>query len=115
MTTSTQDATKRSPRDTPAMKQYFGFKKKYPDCVLFFRMGDFYELFDDDAVLASRALGLTLTQRSAGLPMAGVPHHTMDTYALRMLKPAERWVSVSPRFALYFRPRCSSGQPRRGR
>jgi DNA mismatch repair protein MutS len=72
-------------RDTPAMRQYAAFKKRHPDCVLFFRMGDFYEMFDDDAVTASRALGLTLTQRSEGIPMAGVPHHQLDTYLRRMI------------------------------
>ena len=56
------------PRDTPAMQQYYRFKKRHPDCVLMFRIGDFYELFDDDAVTVSKAIGLTLTQRTAGVP-----------------------------------------------
>jgi len=68
------------PRDTPAMRQHARFKQQHPGCILLFRMGDFYELFGDDAVVASRAIGLTLTQRSAGLPMAGVPHHQVEVY-----------------------------------
>lgn len=68
------------PRDTPAMRQYMKFKRQHPDCLLFFRIGDFYEMFDDDAVRASRVLGLTLTQRSEGVPMAGVPFHQIENY-----------------------------------
>lgn len=71
------------PRDTPAMRQYYGFKKQHPDCLLFFRIGDFYEMFDDDAVRASRVLGLTLTQRTEGVPMAGVPFHQLENYVRR--------------------------------
>ena len=56
------------------MRQYARFKKAHPDCVLFFRMGDFYEMFDEDAVTAHRALGITLTERTKGVPMAGVPY-----------------------------------------
>lgn len=73
------------PRDTPAMRQFYAFKREHPDCVVFFRMGDFYETFDDDAVVLSKALGLTLTQRSAGLPMAGVPYHQRDVYLRKAL------------------------------
>jgi DNA mismatch repair protein MutS len=68
------------------MRQYFGFKEKYPNCVLFFRMGDFYELFDEDAKIASRELGLTLTERTKGLAMAGVPYQTLDQYAQKMVE-----------------------------
>mgnify|MGYP001203799892 CR=1 FL=1 len=71
------------PRDTPAMRQYARFKKQHPDCLLFFRMGDFYELFFEDAVTVSRALGLTLTQRTEGVPMAGVPYHQLENYLRR--------------------------------
>ncbi|MCH7793253.1 MAG: DNA mismatch repair protein MutS, partial [Planctomycetes bacterium] len=73
------------PRQTPAMRQYFRFKRKHPDCLLMFRMGDFYEMFDDDAVAASRALGLTLTERTAGVPMAGMPHHQLEPYVRRLI------------------------------
>jgi DNA mismatch repair protein MutS len=72
-------------RDTPAMRQYATFKSRHPECVLFFRMGDFYELFDDDALTAHKALGITLTQRSEGIPMAGVPFHSAEGYFRRMI------------------------------
>ncbi|MEI6887402.1 MAG: DNA mismatch repair protein MutS [bacterium] len=68
---------------TPAEKQYLELKNKYKDCVLLFRMGDFYETFDDDARLMSKILGLTLTSRSKGSskrPLAGIPHHALHTY-----------------------------------
>jgi len=73
------------PRATPAMQQYYRFKQKHPDCLLLFRIGDFYETFDDDAVTISKALGLTLTQRTAGVPMAGVPHHQLENYLKRLV------------------------------
>lgn len=73
------------PRDTPAMRQYYAFKKAHPGCILLFRIGDFYEMFDDDAVVASKAIGLTLTQRTAGVPMAGLPFHQLDTYLRRFI------------------------------
>ena len=75
----------RDPRDTPAMRQFRRFKSQYPDCVLLFRMGDFYELFDDDAVTVSKALNLTLTQRTAGIPMAGIPYHALDNYLRKLI------------------------------
>lgn len=75
---------------TPAMAQYARFKQRHPDCVLFFRMGDFYEMFNEDAVTVSRVLGLTLTQRSPGQPMAGVPHHQLETYLRRALEAGLR-------------------------
>ena len=78
---------------TPAMRQYQHFKEKYPDAVLFFRMGDFYEMFYDDAVLASRVLGLALTSRSKGdnaVPLAGVPYHAMESYLNRLIKAGYR-------------------------
>ena len=71
------------PYATPAMSQWKTFKDTHPGAVLFFRMGDFYELFGDDAREVSAALGLTLTERTKGLPMAGVPHHQLDTYLKR--------------------------------
>ncbi|MEL7472471.1 MAG: DNA mismatch repair protein MutS, partial [Planctomycetota bacterium] len=69
---------------TPAMRQFHDFKRAQPGCLLFFRMGDFYELFYEDAEEASRVLGLTLTERSPGQPMAGVPHHQLTTYLRRL-------------------------------
>ncbi|XYI01995.1 DNA mismatch repair protein MutS [Sorangium sp. So ce1128] len=74
---------------TPVMRQYEEAKALHPDAILFFRMGDFYEMFNDDAVLVSRALNLTLTSRNKGepdeVPMAGVPHHAAHGYIARLL------------------------------
>ncbi|MBL8721129.1 MAG: DNA mismatch repair protein MutS [Myxococcales bacterium] len=71
------------------MRQWFSAKERYPDALIFFRMGDFYELFLDDAVRGSRVLGLTLTSRNKGeadeIPMAGAPHHNAHTYIARAL------------------------------
>ena len=79
-----------NPRDTPAMRQHARFKAAHPDCLLLFRIGDFYELFDDDAVRASKLLGLTLTQRTAGVPMAGMPYHQLETYLRRLVAQGVR-------------------------
>ena len=73
-------------RDTPAMRQYDRFKREYPGCLLLFRMGDFYELFDEDAVTAHRTLGITLTERTKGQPMAGVPFHAVEGYLRRLVE-----------------------------
>ncbi|MHC4768636.1 MAG: DNA mismatch repair protein MutS, partial [Planctomycetota bacterium] len=78
------------PSTTPAMRQYARFKAMYPECVLFFRMGDFYEMFHEDAVLAHKALGITLTQRTKGVPMAGVPYHAVEGYLRRMIDAGYR-------------------------
>ncbi|WP_376690062.1 DNA mismatch repair protein MutS [Wenzhouxiangella sp. EGI_FJ10409] len=84
------DAT---PQHTPLMQQYLRIKSDYPDILLFFRMGDFYELFYDDARRAAGLLDITLTHRgkSAGepIPMAGVPYHSVDGYLARLLKKGE--------------------------
>ena len=78
---------------TPMMQQYLRLKSQYPDILLFYRMGDFYELFYDDAEKAARLLDITLTQRgqSAGAPvlMAGVPFHSVETYLARLIKLGE--------------------------
>jgi DNA mismatch repair protein MutS len=75
---------------TPLMRQYNDIKARNPDTVLLYRMGDFYELFNDDAKIASRVLGLTLTSRNHGgvdtTPLAGFPHHALDRYANRLVK-----------------------------
>jgi len=74
---------------TPAMRQYQQFKQKHPDAILFFRMGDFYETFYDDAKTCSKVLGLTLTSRDKGtnpIPLAGVPYHAVDGYIKKMLQ-----------------------------
>ncbi len=72
------------------MKQYARMKARYPDTVLLFRLGDFYETFEEDAKLASRVLGITLTKRGNGgagdTPLAGFPHHSLDTYMPRLLR-----------------------------
>ena len=74
---------------TPAMRQYHRFKQQHPGCVLFFRMGDFYEMFHEDAKLAHQAMGVTLTQRG-GVPMAGVPYHAVEGYLRRMIQAGFR-------------------------
>ncbi|MEX2081020.1 MAG: DNA mismatch repair protein MutS, partial [Dehalococcoidia bacterium] len=78
------------PRQTPAMRQFYRFKERHPDCLLLFRMGDFYETFDDDAVTCHKALGLTLTKRTEGLPMAGVPYHQLEVYLRRLIQQGFR-------------------------
>jgi DNA mismatch repair protein MutS len=78
---------------TPAMKQFHRFKQKHPDCILFFRMGDFYETFYEDAKVCSKVLGLTLTSRSKGtnpIPLAGVPYHAVEGYLKKMLQAGYR-------------------------
>ncbi len=79
---------------TPAMKQYVQFKQQYPDYTLFFRMGDFYEMFWEDAKLAHRVLGVTLTTRSKDaaepIPMAGVPFHAVEGYLRKMIAAGYR-------------------------
>lgn len=77
-------------RDTPAMRQYQQFRREHPGCMLFFRMGDFYEMFDDDAVRAHKLLGITLTERTSGIPMAGVPFHAAEGYLRRLVEHGER-------------------------
>lgn len=77
-------------RVSPMMKHYISVKSKYPDVIIFYRLGDFYEIFFDDAVMASRELELTLTGRNAGLdekvPMCGVPHHAVDIYVQKLVE-----------------------------
>jgi DNA mismatch repair protein MutS len=73
---------------TPVMRQYFAAKEQYPDCLMFCRIGDFYELFYDDAILVSRVLQLTLTARDKEKkqPMCGVPYHAAETYLQKLLR-----------------------------
>jgi len=86
-------ATQTQAAHTPMMKQYFGLKSQHPDMLLFYRMGDFYELFFEDAEKASRLLGITLTHRgsSNGQPikMAGVPYHAAEQYLAKLAKLGE--------------------------
>ncbi|MCS6933756.1 MAG: DNA mismatch repair protein MutS [Chitinophagales bacterium] len=80
--------------ETPLMKQYNSFKAKYPDAVLLFRVGDFYETFDEDARIASSVLGIVLTKRSNGkaseVDLAGFPHHALDTYLPKLVRAGYR-------------------------
>src|SRR3989440_1958405 len=81
------------PQHTPMMQQYLRIKSQYPDILLFYRMGDFYELFFDDARRAASLLDITLTARghSAGqpIPMAGVPFHSVESYLARLVRKGE--------------------------
>lgn len=83
-------ASRKDPYDTPAMRQFTRFKAEHPGCVLFFRMGDFYEMFGEDAVEMSRVLGLTLSERPKGVALAGVPHHQKDNYLRRAINAGYR-------------------------
>ncbi len=80
--------------ETPLMKQYVEMKRKHPDAVLLFRVGDFYETFSDDAITASEILGITLTKRANGSSMtvelAGFPHHALDTYLPKLVRAGKR-------------------------
>ncbi len=79
---------------TPMMKQYFEIKKDYQDCILFFRLGDFYEMFFDDALIASKILEITLTGRDCGqeerAPMCGVPFHSVEGYIAKLIKAGRK-------------------------
>lgn len=79
---------------TPMMQQYIKIKQHYKDCILFFRMGDFYEMFFDDALSASKTLEITLTARDGGggekVPMCGVPHHAAESYMARLIEKGYR-------------------------
>jgi DNA mismatch repair protein MutS len=89
MSTTTERGSDKT--GTPAMRQYHDIKRQVPDAILFFRMGDFYEMFFDDALAAARALEITLTSRQkdaggAAIPMCGVPYHAADTYIGRLIR-----------------------------
>lgn len=87
-------SAKNEVKETPLMKQYNDIKQKYPDACLLFRVGDFYETFGEDAVRASKILGIVLTKRSAGSPsetqLAGFPHHSLNTYLPKLVKAGLR-------------------------
>src|SRR3990167_5845986 len=93
-----QEALKESkpaPALTPMMAQYLEIKSQYPDALLFYRMGDFYELFFEDALLAAKALDITLTKRGKSkegedIPMCGVPAHASDNYLARLIRQGFR-------------------------
>ena len=87
-------AKETSTKETPLMKQYNEIKRKYPDACLLFRVGDFYETFGEDAVRASKILGIVLTKRGAGseteTALAGFPHHSLNTYLPKLVKAGLR-------------------------
>ena len=87
-------AAKEKGKETPLMKQYNDIKRKYPDACLLFRVGDFYETFGEDAVRASKILGIVLTKRGAGsdseTALAGFPHHSLNTYLPKLVKAGLR-------------------------
>lgn len=80
--------------ETPLMRQYRQIKEKYPETLLLFRMGDFFETFEQDAIVASKILGITLTKRSNGkaseVPLAGFPHHALDNYLPKLVRAGQR-------------------------
>src|SRR6476659_3596587 len=84
----------KSTSETPLMQQHKTIKQKYPDAILLFRVGDFYETFGQDAVIASQVLGITLTKRNNGSAseneLAGFPHHALDTYLHKLVKAGYR-------------------------
>src|SRR5688572_31066063 len=86
--------TKPASVETPLMKQYNAIKAKYPDALLLFRVGDFYETFNEDAVKTARILGIVLTKRSNGsaseTELAGFPYHALDTYLPKLVRAGQR-------------------------
>ena len=87
-------AKKKAKKVSPMMEQYYQVKGKYPDTIILIRVGDFYETFGEDAITASRVLGITLTKRGAGtdgeIELAGFPYHAMDTYLPKLVKAGFR-------------------------
>ena len=85
---------KKNSEETPLMQQYYSMKAQYPDAIMLYRMGDFYETFGEDAVITSQILGITLTKRSHGSPgdvrLAGFPHHALDTYLPKLIRAGQR-------------------------
>src|SRR6185369_8699469 len=80
---------------TPMMRQYLEIKADYPDSILFFRLGDFYEMFLEDAIKASRILGITLTSRNkssegAEVPLCGIPYHSCTPYIAKLIEAGEK-------------------------
>ena len=94
LNTKTLAAKEKEVKETPLMKQYNEIKRKYPDACLLFRVGDFYETFGEDAIRASKILGIVLTKRGAGseteTALAGFPHHSLNTYLPKLVKAGLR-------------------------
>lgn len=89
----TEIKERKEEKVTPLMKQYNAIKTKYPDALLLFRVGDFYETFGSDAIKASSILGITLTARNNGgskLELAGFPHHSLDVYLPKLVRAGQR-------------------------
>ncbi|KAA0258864.1 DNA mismatch repair protein MutS [Deferribacter autotrophicus] len=86
--------SKKNVKLTPMMKQYYEIKEQYPDCILFFRMGDFYEMFEDDAIEASKILGIALTSRNKNdenpIPMCGIPYHSYQSYLDKLISAGKK-------------------------
>ncbi|WP_282919652.1 hypothetical protein [Ignavigranum ruoffiae] len=82
--------TDKAKKTTPMMEQYNRLKEEYADAILFFRLGDFYEMFNEDALEAAKVLEITLTSRNKQadqpIPMCGVPHHSADQYIRRLIE-----------------------------
>ena len=89
-----EEYAREQPAHSPVRSQYLQMKAQHPDAILFFRMGDFYEMFDDDAEIVARELEIALTRRDFGRgeksPMAGVPHHAADGYIARLVSKGYR-------------------------
>jgi DNA mismatch repair protein MutS len=85
--------------ETPMIKQYMKIKKEYPDTILFFRLGDFYEMFFEDAHIASKILGIALTSRNksekSSVPLCGVPYHSVEPYVAKLLEHGTKSQYVS--------------------
>jgi DNA mismatch repair protein MutS len=85
---------KKKYEENPLMQQYFRIKKTHPNAILLFRVGDFYETFGEDAIIASKILGITLTKRANGsasyVELAGVPYHALDTYLPKLVRAGQR-------------------------
>ena len=94
MENSKEEKNKKQKKPSEMMQHYLAVKEKYKDCFVFYRLGDFYEMFYDDAIKASELLDLTLTARDSGLderaPMCGVPYHAVDTYISKLVSLGEK-------------------------
>ncbi len=91
---TTKKSTSKSAEATPLMRQYYKIKDRHPNALLLFRLGDFYETFEDDAKVVSQVLGITLTKRANGkashVPLAGFPHHALDNYLPKLVQAGHR-------------------------
>jgi DNA mismatch repair protein MutS len=89
-----EDYFMKKSTETPLMKQYYSIKAKHPDAILLFRVGDFYETFEDDAIKTSSILDITLTKRANGtashIDLAGFPHHALDNYLPKLVRAGQR-------------------------